>query len=1810
MITHSTAVSRALSSRVLRALTVFELEPPGGEAAEVLANAGLDDWTGSAPGSWTETETGGSNNEETSDVRTAGGSAARIDKTSAAIVEARQDFSLAPGRWYRLEMWTKASAPTSSFLARLTNVTQSLSWNASAAAWGALGGGDSQLASGSAYSRTVLWFHTSDASLKSTDTYRLTIWNTADASGSYYVDDVSVQGPYSRPGLYYSSRAVTWEGQAFAAAAVKAAEVRDTMALVQPKGELQLANATRPLRSYIEPEDLFADGRLRQRLVILDGNLDPTPESLVFWQGAMRRARRGDDDTVTLPCVGLLNPRRVPTPSRRLTTWCQVRKFADGVDCGYTSTTTTTNSNTGAASTGPITVASGADLVDGQALTIGNSPEVTLVSGGGTGSLTVDTAINWASSDPVRYSRCDREWTSCEKRARTHEYQGFRAVKAAARSSAGHVARAFEEATSQSEAGIGNPGDHIVLRIKSALAHLPDPYSIVGNSVFADPTKVVPILIGRRWISGRLVESLRAVTGEGDQAVDVEFHALAEGEIEDIVQAKVGDELFTPVFSGGGMTHGWYWRPGSLGVTGTEDVATYQATPSVKKRAQNTDHRTATGTTLSRAAYAIALIGEDQDADISSALVWDVKGMKLQKYLATGAADGAESYSANPLWACVRVATARRFALNLGAGELDMAVIKSEADYCDGVVTSTLAVTTTTSAGASTTSVPLGHTEGFYRGQTVDVGANTGLTVESIDSEGSITVDSAITYGNGDAVQGYLPRFEAHYFKDDPAEDGLNVLKDLLACARGYVTQDHATGKTQFRVERDSAADVLTNGNLDEWTASIPDGWTNTTTGGTVSEETTIVHTAGGSAAKLTRTGPGALRIEQTGVTGLAPGAWYLLTGWVRCDTALSSALEIAIINNGAGDHWEVDAPPSGGVPEWDSGVGPVVRGVSFDLLADTWVKVRVPFQWLPTHTESDNLRIRLYAGDTTGVNQTLYLDDFKIEGPLAGYFRDSDELWPLGAETLANGGLESWSAGVPSSWSKVTSGGAVTEDTTAPRAGSSAAKVEHTGAGAVYMYQDVAAGLLPGRVYEIGFWARHVSGPISGSPRIRIWNMDEDRYLDLDGTWGAAASAKNAVLGGCIETGRWEFFAVRFTVDASFNAHDTFRVQLWANSDESSQVDYDDVALRGPVDRTPLTEPGHGIVLGTFSWLNDDDERRDVNMVSVDFKNEDEEGVRDQAVENDFVAQKKSGVVKSLGVRMDAVGHMDQASRLARYHLRKARDLGGGARFRAGWYGLLAQPGDPVAVRHENPGWDCELKRITKKESAGLGSAREFTSQFEVEDYDVGIYPDTAKPPTADFSRPTSSITLSAQTLSVAGQDTGSARRIRLTWRIPARMMGVIGYTVHRSTSPGFTPTSATKVADVQRRLFTYVPDVSEIGTTIYFKVKARLDRGVVVSNEVPTFVVRIVAVEHDPGSLEATNPFNLVYDGDFNDAANWNTNDDTTPSSINPTTDAAGVEDNNFTSRGNAYDDNVGTASTGLATVSSWPSPTIANLQSVWSFAGVTPAVKSGTLSIIWKMAHDGDGGTMRAEYSTNAGSSWTQFAQYTTTPADNQETETVSLVDIDIEDLRVRVTAFPAIDFGVSTSHLCSVYEIDFAEATGGTILSAVGGGLAVLRKDSGTDDAEVWRRFPGSNPGAQFLLRSGESYVTRLRAARSGGAGAPDDDIRVLLRNANNNADTLTLMTIPAADITAAEQEFAYRYTAAQDINGLWDIVVQSGSSEAVEVDRLSVQEGEQLTTAMTSVEEVVAGVLPDKTAGKTGRFAPGPWGATPKKATVT
>jgi hypothetical protein len=426
--------------------------------------------------------------------------------------------------------------------------------------------------------------------------------------------------------LRYANQSDSWGGNAYTRLAVRRAPIVEYMDPGRaPNCRVTFTNVSNTLRGQLEPADLLTGQRLTIRWLLRDSGGVLDPGSLIVHTGIMQRPRRIDQQSFEVVTQGLVHGTPTPVPGRRYGRTCEWA-FGDATDCLYTSTTDATNN--GSSSTA-LTVTSGTNLEDGEEITIGSGEAVAIASGGGTTNITLAAARTWSISDLVVLVNCSHEFPNCSKRQQTHLYGGFRGIEDRA-----SAARLFAESVVYGRRWdfsnqnfmdqireFFNLGEGEVENLAGRYGPFPE------DGPLADVTNVVPIVYGRRLVSGKLLEELGVKYSTRNPNMLASVFGLGVGPIEDVVDfydddGRGEEAIDTEKF------RGYWWRPGTIGLDASEVEADYLGGATPQERDQNRDYFSGTQDPLSRTAYA-TFIQTTKDLAVPDTPAFDVKGLKI-----------------------------------------------------------------------------------------------------------------------------------------------------------------------------------------------------------------------------------------------------------------------------------------------------------------------------------------------------------------------------------------------------------------------------------------------------------------------------------------------------------------------------------------------------------------------------------------------------------------------------------------------------------------------------------------------------------------------------------------------------------------------------------------------------------------------------------------------------------------------------------------------------------------------------------------------------------------------------------------------------------------------------------------------------------------------------------------------------------------------------------------------------------------------------------------------------------------------------
>lgn len=173
-----------------------------GVGAELTENGNLDSWASSTnANAWTEVVSGACTvTEETSDVHTAGGNAAILNRVDGGSLWMQETLpqSLKLGAWYHVSCYGKANSAAYSLRVGLRNNTKALDVTGDGKTWGGFTQYAINQTATTSYALAEAYVRAS-TSFGAADSYILFLYGV-DVGSIVKFDDVSVYGPILRPG--------------------------------------------------------------------------------------------------------------------------------------------------------------------------------------------------------------------------------------------------------------------------------------------------------------------------------------------------------------------------------------------------------------------------------------------------------------------------------------------------------------------------------------------------------------------------------------------------------------------------------------------------------------------------------------------------------------------------------------------------------------------------------------------------------------------------------------------------------------------------------------------------------------------------------------------------------------------------------------------------------------------------------------------------------------------------------------------------------------------------------------------------------------------------------------------------------------------------------------------------------------------------------------------------------------------------------------------------------------------------------------------------------------------------------------------------------------------------------------------------------------------------------------------------------------------------------------------------------------------------------------------------------------------------
>jgi hypothetical protein len=172
----------------------------------------------------------------------------------------------------------------------------------------------------------------------------------------------------------------------------------------------------------------------------------------------------------------------------------------------------------------------------------------------------------------------------------------------------------------------------------------------------------------------------------------------------------------------------------------------------------------------------------------------------------------------------------------------------------------------------------------------------------------------------------------------------------------------------------ESSAEQISNGSLDNWTSGVPDDWDKF---GTIAEETTIVHTVGGSSVKLASTVFSSnIYTEAADYPELLAGKGYYLDVWIYVEDNGndSETIKLRIHNVDQSQTWKEETRT------WETYDSNEYSQEYEVTRFDTWIKYHFSFATDSSFNDTDNYSVVVRLEQQTSA--VAYVDDVSLYGP------------------------------------------------------------------------------------------------------------------------------------------------------------------------------------------------------------------------------------------------------------------------------------------------------------------------------------------------------------------------------------------------------------------------------------------------------------------------------------------------------------------------------------------------------------------------------------------------------------------------------------------------------------------------------------------------------------------------------------------------------------------------------------------------------------------------------------------------------------
>ena len=474
----------------------------------------------------------------------------------------------------------------------------------------------------------------------------------------------------------------------------------------------------------------------------------------------------------------------------------------------------------------------------------------------------------------------------------------------------------------------------------------------------------------------------------------------------------------------------------------------------------------------------------------------------------------------------------------------------------------------------------------------------------------------------------------------------------------------------------------------------------------------------------------------------------------------------------------------------------------------------------------------------------------------------------------------------------------------------------------------------------------------------------------------------------------------------------------------------------------------------------------------------------------------------------------------------------------------------------------------------------------------------------------------------------------------------------LHASTSTGFTPTTGSAgmggtliaVNDSTAREFVWNVPTALLEVPLFLKAVGLVGMGneeAAISSEVPITIYATDRPTSDPTQQEGSQALNMVYGGDFENAADW-TSDAAAASYpgtlVAPTTIQAPVSPDIIpftgitTTRQAAQTEGAVDAATGniskitdasdatyygrAVQYDGSPNPDTQNVASfkAYNFGAGSNVTGRPNFRII-KPAGTGNLGTIRLYYSQDATvgtPAWVFIGNYNPSP-----------VDVAVDVPGPEVIAADLSKFGVAVDIVCSqqfsspwpktyagrVLKVSFEQKAASAYAGSISDNYATIYGDN-SSYGNLRRAFPAKVPpaGSQVAFSASTLNHVRLQVKKHVAGDTLDGNaVEVRIYDADAPANEWIIGSIPSSDITASWVDHTIKFSPGSQVVGTrLQIEVRTKNTKAVDVDKLLVARGDTLFAWTTSPENQAAGYFGDFRNGDATGFTKGSWTAGTRK----